>query len=127
MGEDKRKCPRFECSIHSEVIKVEENSNLIERTAILDFSRDGLRLGVDFINPIPGSNVDIEILLPAKQLIATLSGEAIWTRYEKNRMEIGLKLRDMDRQAKENILKWVYFKNMEKAKKEREGLDNIQF
>jgi len=127
MGEDKRKCPRFECSIHSEVIKVDENSNLIERTAILDFSRDGLRLGVDFVNPLPGSNVDIEILLPAKQLIATLSGEAIWSRYEKNRMEIGLKLRDMDSQAKENILKWVYFRNLEKAKKEKKGQLNIQF
>jgi len=127
MEDNKRKFPRFECSIHSEVIKIEENKNLIERTSILDFSQDGLKLGVDFINPLPGSNIDIEILLPAKQLIATLSGEAVWSKYVKNRMEVGLKLRDMDSQAKENILKWVYFRNLEKAKKEKKGQLNIQF
>ena len=119
MGKERRKYPRFECSIQSEVLDFEGKSHLIENAKILDFSRSGLKLGIDFTVPSPGSEMTLKVIIPEKQIVTIVSGEVVWTKYYKNRMKVGLKLKEMDKKAKQDILGWVYSTWMEKKEKRK--------
>jgi len=119
MGKERRKHPRFECSIKSEVLDFKGKSHLIKNAKILDFSRYGLKLGIDFTVPNPGSEMTLKIIIPEKQIVTIVSGEVVWTKYYKNRMKVGLKLKEMDKRAKEDILGWVYSTWMEKKEKRK--------
>jgi hypothetical protein len=124
MGKERRKYPRFECSIRSEVLDFEGKSHLIENAKILDFSRSGLKLGIDFTVPSPGTEMTLKVIIPEKQIVTIVSGEVVWTKYYKNRMKVGLKLKEMDKKAKQDILGWVYSTWMEK--KEKRGKKKTQ-
>ena len=116
-GKERRKYPRFECSIQSEVLDFKGKSHLIKNAKILDFSRQGFKLGLEFAIPRPGSEMTVKIVMPEKQMVTIVSGEVVWTKYYKNKMKVGLKLKEMDKRAKEDILGWVYSTWMEKKEK----------
>lgn len=118
-GKERRKHPRFECSLQSEVLDFEGKSHLIENAKILDFSRSGLKLGIDFTVPSPGSEMTLKVLIPEKQIVTIVSGEVVWTKYYKNRMKVGLKLKMMDKRDKQNILGWIYSNWIEKKEKRK--------
>lgn len=119
MGKERRKYPRYECSIRSEVLDFAGKRKLIKNAKILDFSRYGFKLGIDFTVPHPGSEMTIKVIIPEKQMVTIVSGEVVWTKYHKNKMKVGLKLKEMDKRAKEDILGWVYSTWMEKKEKRR--------
>jgi c-di-GMP-binding flagellar brake protein YcgR len=119
MGKERRKYPRFECSIRSEVLDFEGKSHLIKSAKILDFSRQGFKLGLEFTVPSPGSEINVKAIIPEKQIVTIMSGEVVWTKYYKNKMKLGLRLKAMDKRDKEKILGWVYSTWMEKKEKRK--------
>ncbi len=117
MGKERRKYPRYECSIRAEVLDLAGKRKLIKNATILDFSRQGFKLGLEFVIPSPGSEITAKIVMPEKQIISIVSGEVVWTKYYKNKMKVGLKLKDMDKRDKEDILGWVYSEWVNKKEK----------
>ncbi len=107
-GEERRQFLRFGCEIPSEVIKTDGPYNFVESLKVLDFSRDGLKLSVNFATPDPGSDMKLKLLIPGKQYVADLIGEIIWRKYVDNRLEVGMKIEHMDNQARGEVLNWIF-------------------
>ena len=106
-GKERRQFLRFGCEIPSEVIQTDGQYNFVESLRVLDFSRDGLKLGVNFAAPDPGSDMQLKLYIPGKQYVADLIGEIIWRKYTDNMLEIGLKIEHMNNQARGEVLSWI--------------------
>jgi len=115
MGEEKRKFIRFECSLPAEA-SIPGQTHLLKRATIHDFSTEGLKLTIN-LNLKPGSPMDINLNLPKKNLLTTVSGEITWVRSKENKMEVGLKIKKMDKEAKSELLNFLFPRWLEKKKK----------
>jgi hypothetical protein len=105
--EERRKSPRHDCMFPAKLIKSGDKLKLIERLSIRNFSREGLKLIINFVSLKPGLDMEFELYIPEKQLSISLSGEIVWSKGGENRMEVGLKTKEMDEEAKNEILSWI--------------------
>jgi len=119
MNKEKREFLRFKCLLPAEVVKIEGKANLVERVTAHDFSREGLKLTISF-NLNPGSNMELKLFLPEKNISSKLSGEVTWSKGAQNKMEVGLKIKEMDKRLKSEILNWVFPKWLEKERKKQQ-------
>jgi len=119
MGEEKRKYLRFECFLPAELVKLDGKSNISKRIIAHDFSREGLKLSINF-NLTQGSNMELKLYLPEKRLSTSVSGEIIWIRSVDNKLEAGLKIKEMDKELKSEILNWIFPKWIEKERGKKE-------
>ncbi len=117
MEEEKRKFLRFECLIPVE-ISMPGRTHMLERAAIHDFSTEGLKLAINF-DLKPGTPMEININLPEKNLLATVSAEIAWARSTEDKMEVGLKIKKMDKKAKSELLNYLFPQWLEKKRKEK--------
>ncbi|HEX2695857.1 MAG TPA: PilZ domain-containing protein [Acidobacteriota bacterium] len=118
MENDQRKFLRFECMLPAEIIKVEEQDGRAEKARIDDFSRGGLKLvlNLDF-NFIPGSKIELKCSLPDKADAAQARAETVWSRNEGGTWSLGLKILDMDPEARAKVLDSCYSQWQEKMLK----------
>jgi len=118
MENDQRKFLRFECMLPAEVIKVEEQGGMAERGRIGDFSRGGLKLvlNLDF-NFVPGSKIELKCSLPDKGDEVQAKAEVIWSKNKSGTWSLGLKILDMDPEARSEILDSCYTQWQEKKLK----------
>jgi hypothetical protein len=116
MSTEKRKSYRLKCLLPAEVLKAGGNQMFIDKGTIHDFSRDGLKLTINFsLNP--GSQMEVKLVLPEQELSTSLSGEIMWSRCSGNKMEAGLKINNMDQKAKDEVLNWVFPAWLKKERK----------
>jgi len=104
--EDKRKSLRFDCILPAEVVELKGKKNIIGRATVKDFSNIGLKLTVNF-NLEPRSPMELKLYLPEKKITTPVSGEISWSQFKDKKLEIGLKIRDMDKKLKKEILDWI--------------------
>jgi hypothetical protein len=109
MKGDKRKFLRFHCVLPAEIIKLEDKKQLINEVMIDDFSREGIRLVMSF-NLKPGSEVELKLQHPHKKTETPVVGEIIWSTGKKNKMEFGLKIKEMNTITKSEIFDYIYEK-----------------
>jgi hypothetical protein len=107
MAAERRQFLRFGCEIPSEAIKKDGQYNFVKSLEVLDFSRDGLRLSVNYIAPDRGSDLQLKLYIPGKQYVANLIGEIIWSKHIDSRLELGLKIEHMENQARAEVLNWI--------------------
>ena len=107
MTEERRKFPRYECIFPAKVIKLGDKHRLIERISIHNFSREGLKLSINFVSLKPGSCMELELYMPEKRLSTSLLAEVAWSKGAENKMEVGLKIKKMDEEEKNEILSWI--------------------
>ncbi len=107
MTEERRKYPRHKCMFPAKVIKSGDKHKLVERISIHDFSLEGLKLRINFVNLKPGSRMELELYFPEKGESTSLLAEIAWSKGVKNSMEVGLKIKKMDEEAKKEILSWI--------------------
>jgi hypothetical protein len=113
---EKRKSYRLKCLLPAEVLKAGGNKMFIDKGTIHDFSRDGLKLTINFkLNP--GSQMEMKLFLPEQKLSTSLSGKIMWSRCSGNKIEAGLKINNMDQKAKEEVLNWVFPDWLKKERK----------
>ncbi|KKK63134.1 hypothetical protein LCGC14_2997370 [marine sediment metagenome] len=105
--EEKRKHPRYKCMFPAKLIKSGDKLRLIERISIHDFSREGLKLKINFVSLKPGSGMELELYFPEKGESTSLIAEIAWTKGVENSMEVGLKIKKMDEETKNEILSWI--------------------
>ncbi len=117
MTEERRKDKRYKCLLPAQVLQAEGKEKLVQRTSVHDFSRGGLKLVVNIITLDPGSDVELELYVPEKGLKTTLRAEIAWKKMAGDKLEIGLKIKDMKRGAKKEILKWIAPVGLETKKK----------
>ncbi len=107
MNEERRKYTRYKCLLPAVILMAEGRDKLIKRTSVHDFSRGGLKLVVKFISLEQGSNLDLKLYIPEKELNATLKAEIAWKKFDDNKIELGLKIIDMEEEKKNEILNWI--------------------
>ena len=109
MNEERRRYLRFECVFPAEIVKFGTYFNFSERAAVLDFSREGLKLIIDYIYLNSCPNLEIKLNIPEINLSTSILAKVCWSKYVSyNKVEIGLKIIYMDRDAKSAILNWVF-------------------
>ena len=120
MREEKRKSTRSQCVLPAEVIKIGGKDHIAIRTTAHDLSDEGLKLTVN-LNIDPGSTVDLKLYLPEKKLSTLLSGDIIRVKSTDKKLEVGLKIKEIDNKLKSELLSWVFPKwqetKVEKKKK----------
>jgi len=119
MTEERRKYQRYKCIFPAKLIKSGDKLRLIERISIQNFSREGLKLIINFISLKPGSSMELELYVPEKGLSISLSGEIAWSKGVENRMEVGLKIKKMDEEAKNEILSWIAPNNQKRSSRRK--------
>jgi len=107
MTEERRKFTRYKCLLPAEVLKAAGKDKIVKRTSIHDFSRGGLKLVVKFVNLDPGSDIDLEVYVPEKGLRTSLKAELAWKKFGDNKMEVGLKIINIEEKAQNEILSWI--------------------
>ncbi len=119
MGKEKRKYLRFECLLPVELVKVDGKNHIKRNITAHDFSREGIKLSINFDIEM-GSNMEVNLHIPEKEISVPVSGEIVWVKSVDNRLEAGLKIKDMDNELKSEILNWIFPKWLEKKKEEKE-------
>ena len=121
MKDEKRKYSRSKCVLPAELIDSEGRSIISGRVKVKDFSSEGLKLSISLNQLKPGSSVDLKVYLPEKKITTLLSGEITWNKYAGGRMEMGLKIKDIDESIKIEILNWLFPKwvTLETEKKKK--------
>ena len=92
----------------AELVDSEGRSIVSGRVKVKDFSHEGLKLSVNFAKLKPGSSVDLKVYLPEKKITTSLSAEITWDKYAGSKLELGLKIKDMDKETKAEILRWLF-------------------
>jgi hypothetical protein len=49
----------------------------------------------------------LELYFPEKGLSTSLLAEIAWSKGAENKMEVGLKIKEMDEETKNEILSWI--------------------
>ncbi len=106
--------------IPARVIKSEDKFKLIERISVHDFSREGLKLKINFISLKPGSGMELELYVPEKGESTSLKAEIVWIKGVENSMEVGLKIKEIDEETKNEILSWIAPSGSEKKNKKKQ-------
>ncbi|MBC8358421.1 MAG: PilZ domain-containing protein [Candidatus Aminicenantes bacterium] len=122
MEDEKRKQLRFECCLPAEFLKLEGEYKVVDRVTVRDFTGDGLKLVVNFnasSNIIPGSKAKLRLYCPEKNISCSLQGEIAWSKCSDNRMELGLKIKKMDKELKSELLNWIFPKWIERNQKRK--------
>ena len=107
MNRGKRKFPRSKCLFPAQVIKAKGRDNLIERATVHDFSASGMKLFINF-NVAIGSDIEIKLFVPERNLMTSLTGEIVWIKQADNKLEAGVKIKQLDPKAKQEIIEWVF-------------------
>jgi hypothetical protein len=118
MGKEKRKFLRFECLLPADIVKVDGKDHINRKIEAHDFSREGIKLSINF-NIELGTNMEVNLHIPEKKLSVPVTGEITWVKSVDNRLEAGLRIKDMDNELKSEILNWIFPKWLEKKKQEK--------
>ncbi len=105
--EERRKDKRYKCLLPAHVIEAEGKERFVQRTTVHDFSRGGLKLVVNIVTLDPGSDVGLEVYVPEKGLKTLVNAQIAWKKMTEDKLEIGLKIKDMKKADKKELLKWI--------------------
>jgi hypothetical protein len=106
MRDEKRKSLRSKCLLPAKIIDTEGTNGIIKGISVCDFSPEGFKLVITF-NLKPSSGLKTKIHIPEKQMTTSISGEIVWTNYTNDRLELGVKIKDMDENEKQGVLDFV--------------------
>jgi c-di-GMP-binding flagellar brake protein YcgR len=119
MAKEKRKYFRFDCPVPVHLIQIEGGKRVVKKATLDEISRDGLKLTFSFdLDLRPGSEVNFKLNLPEKRLTSKLIGEIAWSKPKGKKLEMGLKIKDMDKILKSELMDLVYAKWREARAKE---------
>lgn len=118
MGKEKRKFLRFECLLPVDLVKVDGRNHIGRKIEAHDFSREGIKLSINFDIEM-GSDMEVNLHIPDKKLSVPVKGKIVWVKSVDNRLEAGLKIKDMDNELKSEILNWIFPHWLEKKREQK--------
>ena len=107
MHEERRKFIRFECLLPAEIVKLNEKKPVLDKIRVDDFSQEGLKLVVSF-NLEPESEIELKLYLPELETVTPVKGKIIWSKPDEHGIQIGMKILEMDPDAKAEIFDYAY-------------------
>ena len=107
MSKEQRKYLRFGCLLPAQVAKVEKDSQIISEAKVDEFSREGIRLKINF-NFKLGSIVQLNIQHPKTKETVPVHAEIVWSNTSEDSIDLGLKIKQMDTVDKSEILDCIY-------------------
>jgi hypothetical protein len=120
MGEDKRKYLRFECLLPVEMVEVQGKPAESIKGSIENVSREGLclvfNLGLNFES---GSVIGFKMYNPETRKECQVRGKIAWSKLARNKIEIGLKIVNMEKCTKAELLELGF--NLWRDKKTKSG------
>ena len=121
MPDDKRKYLRFECLVPVEDVKIEGEETTTKAAVLDNISREGFRIIIDLdFGFSPGHDIDFRVDIPDKKVDAKIHGEVLWTRPKGKKIEVGLRVKKMDKATKSELLDVGYARWREERRKEIE-------
>ncbi len=105
--DERRRDKRYKCLLPAHVLQAEGKHKLVQRTTVHDFSRGGCKLIVNIVTLDPGSDIELELYVPEKGLKTPMRAEIAWKKMAGDKLEIGLKIKNMKKGAQQEILKWI--------------------
>jgi len=119
MAKEKRKYFRFDCPVQVNLIQIEGGKRLVKEATLEEISREGLKLTFSFDQDLrPGSEVNFKLNIPEKRLTSKVLGEIVWSKPKGKKLEMVLKIKDMDKILKSELMDLVYAKWREARAKE---------
>jgi len=124
MEEDKRKYLRFECLIPIDLVEVDDPGANLKEAVIDNVSREGIRLVFDIGHAFrEGDTLCVQITKPnEEQSLSQVSGEVVWARPLGDKVEVGLKIKEMEQSTKAELLDLGFraWRRQQKIEKEKE-------
>ncbi len=120
MDDERRRDKRYKCLLPAHVVQAEGKQKLVQRTTVHDFSRGGCKLIVNIVTLDPGSDIELELYVPEKGLKTPVRAEIAWKKMSGDKLEIGLKIKNIEKGATQEILKWISPVGEEAKKKQKE-------
>jgi len=105
--EERRKYSRVKCFLPAELFKSTGKQDVVKRASVQNISQEGAKLNIK-LNIKKGSDLELKVYVPEKKLLTLVSGEITWIKNVENKLEIGLKIKDMSEKDKEEILDWIF-------------------
>lgn len=124
MEEDKRKYLRFECLIPIDLVEIDDPDARLKEAVIDNVSREGIRLVFDLGHAFrEGETLSVKISRPDEEKSLTeVTGQVVWSRPLGDKVEIGLKIKDMEQTAKAELLD-LGFRAWRQQKEKESGKD----
>ncbi|KPK02615.1 MAG: hypothetical protein AMK71_01640 [Nitrospira bacterium SG8_35_4] len=104
---ERRKFMRFDIPLNVEFKQSEATPYYCSGTTI-NFSRHGFCFESDGPPLQKASNVELRVQVPGKEVFVPVIGNIVWTQALNNRFLAGVQIRDMNREAKSDILEYCY-------------------
>ena len=118
MGKEKRKFLRFECLLPVDLVRIDGKDHINKKVEAHDFSREGIKLSINFDIEM-GSDMEVNLHIPDKKISVPVKGEIVWIKSVDNRLEAGLKIKEMDNELKSEILNWIFPQWLEKKREQK--------
>jgi len=104
---ERRKFMRFDIPLNVEFKQSTATSDYCSGTTI-NFSRHGFCFESDAPPLEKASDVELRVQVPGKEVFVPIIGNIVWTQALNNRFLAGVQIRDMNREAKSDILEYCY-------------------
>jgi hypothetical protein len=117
MTDDKRKFLRFEC-----LIPIGDPGKSVQEALLDNVSRDGFRVVFDLGHAFQkGEDVHFQIRKAEEKRADQITGEVIWSKPVGKKLEVGLKIKKMEKRTKSELLDMGYdaWRRHEKESKEK--------
>jgi hypothetical protein len=115
MINDRRKFKRFDVSLGVE-FKTSKESDRYLVGITKNFSRNGLCFESEAIDLSSKEPLELKVELPHQDTYVSVSGKVAWKEQFEDRCWIGIELRDMNKEAKSQILDYAYDQWVEKKR-----------
>jgi len=107
MKQERRKFIRFDVPLKAD-ISVHAYSDSVHSCGTKDFSREGLKLVVHGLALPQGSKVEGNVYLSNNSEPVLVKGKVVWAKSNKEELEAGLTIEDIDKGKKSDVLGYVY-------------------
>ena len=105
MFDDRRKFLRFDVPLKVEIKKSQE---YYSSGVTKNFSREGFSLVAEEFDFEPKNYLEARIELPQQNGFVNVYGEIIWKRQIGDKWQVGIRLSQIDKASKDDILSYAY-------------------
>ena len=112
---EKRKFIRFDIPLNVELMPSGDTSGYAMGIT-RNFSREGLALVSQDFDFKPAETIELRLSLPEKEMFVHVLGDVVWKKNVETKCLTGVKLRNMDKEVKSEILDYVYNIWLEKVR-----------
>lgn len=122
---ERRKFMRFDIPLNVKFKQPETGPDYSSGTTI-NFSRHGFCFESKGPALQASSNVELRVQIPGKEIFVPITGYIVWTKDCNDGFMAGVQIRDMNREAKSDILEYCYDAWLDTVRKRQMSSDVLE-